>query len=225
MALSPEMAALCSKDKARLEAFWRALAETVEDHHHVLYIGCGPAAPLIVPELVSTNATFHLIDIHEESIEKARVFLMPWSDRLTFEVADAAECDLPKADIVVFECMTMGLMREPHIAIWQNVARRLPDAKIVPERLDVVFGDPELERFCITTKNVCEIEDEKVCIISDQTPIQIKLEIEVNDGNWLKEGSVVVAPTYLRLPAVGTPLEIGYVIGECPQFQLIGSLK
>ncbi|MEM7117980.1 MAG: hypothetical protein AAF614_36450, partial [Chloroflexota bacterium] len=80
LALSPREAAACAKDYRRTIKYLRGLHSAISDTRalfperptRVLYGGCGPLAPLVIPLMAvfsPSDVQFTLLDIHQEAIE------------------------------------------------------------------------------------------------------------------------------------------------------------
>lgn len=113
----------------------------------VLYAGCGPFAPLVLPlaaRLGPGAARYTLLDVHERSVEMAHhaaegLGLLP-SVR-AFVHADATTWRNPgpaPLHVIVAEALERALEKEPQVRIMANLAPQLePDGRLVPERIVV----------------------------------------------------------------------------------------
>lgn len=101
-AIGPTLAASCILDHARTTAFLRGTrAAVIEAQHrfpgqiiHILYVGCGPFAPLVMPlttQFSSEELRLTLLDISKRSINVARrtIGILGLDDF----VEDYLECD------------------------------------------------------------------------------------------------------------------------------------
>jgi len=164
-ALSPLEAGRCTLDPVRTAVLLRGVSAAIaaaREHARgrrieVLYAGCGPFAPLVLPLLVLGEAgdlrvTF--LDVHVAAIAALRRVV----ERLEVGVAVAdalvrdAAADAPvrgtAVDVVVVEAMQRSLGHEPQVAIVRNLVPLLaPHGALVPERIrvDLVLSDPEVE--------------------------------------------------------------------------------
>ncbi len=163
-ALSPKDAARCIFDYVRTVSFLRGVRGAIIDARrrfpgqtiHVLYAGCGPFAPLMIPlltEFTPDQVQFTLLDIHQRSLDAAREIL----ERLgmsgfvrQFVRADAASYRHRGGDelhIVVTETMQRALAKEPQLAITANLAVQLVKGGIlVPERIALNLCVADLKR-------------------------------------------------------------------------------
>jgi hypothetical protein len=152
-ALSPKDAARCILDYVRTVGFQRGVRGAIIEARkrfpgqviHVLYAGCGPFAPLMIPllpEFTPDQVQFTLLDIHQRSLDAASAILerlgLPGFVR-QFVQADAAVYQHPRDSelhIVVTETMQRALAKEPQMAITANLAGQLATGGIlVPERI------------------------------------------------------------------------------------------
>lgn len=164
-ALSPLEAGRCALDPVRTAVLLRGVCAAIAAARErargrrieVLYAGCGPFAPLVLPLLVLEEAgdlrvTF--LDVHAAAIAALRRVV----ERLEVggTVADVLACDAAEwaprrgtaLDVVVVEAMQRSLGHEPQVAIVRNLVPRLaPRGALVPEsiRIDLVLSDPEVE--------------------------------------------------------------------------------
>lgn len=164
-ALSPFDAGRCALDPVRTAVLLRGVRAAIaaaREHARgrrieVLYAGCGPFAPLVLPLLVLEEAgdlrvTF--LDVHVAAIAALRRVV----ERLEVgdAVADALVCDAAAdepvhgtaVDVVVVEAMQRSLGHEPQVAIVRNLVPLLaPHGVLVPEsiRVDLVLSDPDVE--------------------------------------------------------------------------------
>lgn len=154
-ALSPVDAARCLLDFLRTARFLQAVDQAIETRSEqapgrpieLLYAGCGPLAPLVLPlarRHRSRGLRITLIDAHESSLHHARRLfgLAGISDLLHDCVcADATRMRLDpgrRPDILVAEVMQRALSREPQLAIVANLFPQCAaDAVLVPRCVSV----------------------------------------------------------------------------------------
>lgn len=155
LALTSQHAFDCMQDPIRtvrfIKGIYQALSFKVNTSPptkvNVLYAGCGPVAPLILPLLCffkSTEVSVTLLDITEDSIETVKQVIkrigaseyikdIVLDDAITFKPEDN---DL--YDIVITETMDMALLREPQVAITQNLVKFLKrNGILIPEEINV----------------------------------------------------------------------------------------
>ncbi|WP_154221939.1 hypothetical protein [Marinicella rhabdoformis] len=163
LAISPSNAARCTDDYVRTIQFIRGAHAAVEDlldqgHEsvHLLYVGCGPLAVLLIPLLVKfkgQGVRFTVIDIHEESIQSVNAILDALSlddQPVNLICGDAMNCltDMSDApDVVLVEVMQTALQKEPQVAVCRHIMQNHPQAKLVPESitLSLIWVDPAIE--------------------------------------------------------------------------------
>ncbi|MCG6118650.1 MAG: hypothetical protein MEQ07_10740 [Aquimonas sp.] len=152
-ALSPLEAARCVLDFQRTTTLLRAVdaglrtcmqqADTVE----VLYAGCGPFAPLLLPLLARYPASrlqATLLDVHATALARAQALcsVAGVRDRLRPSLcADAARVQLPQAlrpRLLIVEVMQRALEKEPQVAVLANLLPQCAaGALVVPQRIRV----------------------------------------------------------------------------------------
>jgi len=152
IAISPTMASMCLDDFARTVQFLRGthaaiteLDEKIDDRPvHVLYVGCGPWAPLAIPLMsvfTAAEVTFSLLDIHPESIDSVHSIInsLELFDRLTtLKTADAATCSIEgdaTPDVILIEMMRAGLEAEPQVAVAMNLLHQAPNVVLIPQEI------------------------------------------------------------------------------------------
>lgn len=158
IALSTENAADCIRDYKRTAAFMKGVYKALlsaldtfpDTRLNILYAGCGPFAPLIVPLLPlfkPEELSVTLMDINECSIETIKEIVA----ELEYEsyiadviVADATEYKYSKSKdlhLVITETMFQALTREPQVAITRNMAPQLTKGGIlIPEEVKISWG-------------------------------------------------------------------------------------
>jgi hypothetical protein len=113
----------------------------------VLYAGCGPFAPLVLPlaaRLGPGAARYTLLDVHRYSVESARSAVTALGLEpcvRAFVHADATTWRNPgpaPVHVVVAEALERALEKEPQVRIMANLAPQLaPGGLVVPERVVV----------------------------------------------------------------------------------------
>jgi hypothetical protein len=144
-ALDAATAAQCILDTKRTVAFlrgtWAALAELQlrfpRGAIEVVYAGCGPFAPLVVPLLPllgESRFTFTLIDVHAAALQFLKA--LP-NTRLVCADATQYRHRTP-IHAVVTETMQQALTKEPFVAIVTNLRQQLhADGILIPQRVTV----------------------------------------------------------------------------------------
>jgi hypothetical protein len=154
VALAPRDAARSVVDFVRTARLLQGLAATIAAARNrfgspveVLYAGCGPFAPLVLPlaaRLGPGAALYTLLDVHARSVEMARqaataLGLAPCVR--AFVQADATSWRHPgpaPLHVVVAEALERALEKEPQVRIMANLAPQLaPGGVVVPERIVV----------------------------------------------------------------------------------------
>lgn len=113
----------------------------------VLYAGCGPFAPLVLPLLARHGpdvARYTLMDVHPRSVEMVRLAVAALGLEAgvrAFLHADATTWRNPgpaPIHVVLAEALERALEREPQVRIVANLAPQLaPGGLVVPERIVV----------------------------------------------------------------------------------------
>jgi hypothetical protein len=152
-ALSPRDATRCITDFMRTAGFINGLRAAIiearrrfpDETMHVLYAGCGPFAPLMIPlttEFDSTQVQFTLLDIHRQSLDAARqiVRALGLKDFVReYVCADATVYQHPPESalhIVLTETMQRVLSKEPQVMITSNLVPQLVEGGIlVPQKI------------------------------------------------------------------------------------------
>jgi hypothetical protein len=152
-AISPLDAGRCVLDFARTAKFLRGVRAAVDEAQsrfpgettHVLYAGCGPFAPLVLPlatVLKAGQAQFTLLDIHRRSLCHVRRIVEALE--LSSFVRRYVPCDATVYDhgqespihVLVIETMQKALTKEPQVAIAMNLAPQMSEKGIlIPERI------------------------------------------------------------------------------------------
>lgn len=153
VALASQYALDCLKDPLRTTRFIAGTYQAVKDQLdnskdqkvNLLYAGCGPAAPLVLPFLhrfKTTELNITLLDITESSLKAAKKLVKKLKLDAYIQkyvLADAITYAHPKDQplhLVVSETMDKGLYREPQVRIMQNLAPQLHiNGVFIPERI------------------------------------------------------------------------------------------
>jgi hypothetical protein len=158
IALSIKNAADCIKDYKRTACFLRGIHKAIIEcikrfpntELNILYAGCGPYAPLLLPLLSlfkpeDINVT--LIDINQSSIDSIKNIVVELGYEAYISssiVANAIQYKHPDdtpLHIVITETMFHALTKEPQVAITQNLAPQLIDGGIlIPEEINIALG-------------------------------------------------------------------------------------
>lgn len=158
IALSKKNAADCIKDYKRTACFIRGIYKAITECSkkfpntklNILYAGCGPYAPLLLPllsffEPESLNIT--LIDINQSSIKSVKKIITTLDCDSYISnciVADAIQYKHSTTEplhIIISETMFHALTKEPQVAITQNLAPQLIDGGIlIPEEINIALG-------------------------------------------------------------------------------------
>ena len=155
IALSSQDALDCLKDYLRTTRFIKGVFQAINDSFiqfsntkiELLYAGCGPGAPLIIPLLhlfSPDQLSITLIDMNESSINSATKIIEVLGLESYFRsciLADAITYNHPTnlpIHIVLSETMDKGLTKEPQVRITQNLAPQLIENGIfIPEEISV----------------------------------------------------------------------------------------
>jgi hypothetical protein len=152
-AISPLDAGRCVLDFARTAKFLRGVRVAIDEAQsrfpgettHVLYAGCGPFAPLVLPlatVLKTGQAQFTLLDIHRRSLRHVRRIVEALG--LSSFVRRYVQCDATVYDhghespmhVLVIETMQKALAKEPQVAIAMNLVPQMSEKGIlIPERI------------------------------------------------------------------------------------------
>jgi len=158
IALSQKHAADCIKDYKRTARFIKGIHKAIlsafqkfpNQKINILYAGCGPYAPLIIPLLhhfKPEQVDLTLIDIHQHSINSVKKIISVLQYENYFSditVADAATYSYnpdKTLHMVITETMFRALTNEPQVAITQNLASQLCENGIlIPEEISLSIG-------------------------------------------------------------------------------------
>lgn len=154
-AIGPYWAAMCLQDFLRTQRFMRGILQAVSDVRknnpdeqvHILYVGAGPFATLVLPLMARFTAkeiSVSLLDVQEHVLDMQKKILkvVGFQDRVrAFIHADATTFQikgLGKIHIVVAETMQHALEREPQVAITLNLAPQLTDDTVwIPQNIRI----------------------------------------------------------------------------------------
>ncbi|HEY6805425.1 MAG TPA: hypothetical protein VI306_17740 [Pyrinomonadaceae bacterium] len=153
LAISPEDAARCVLDVTRTTQFLRGVYAALQRaltlfpnrQLEVVYAGCGPFAPLIVPlikRFEPSQLSLTLVDIHQESLHSvAGIFKLIGAEQYvkSYRQADATtyQHDV-KIHLLIIETMQRALTAEPQVAVTLNLAKQLSERGIlIPEEITV----------------------------------------------------------------------------------------
>ncbi len=152
-AISPLDAGRCLLDFARTTKFLRGVRAAIDQTQsrfpgetiHVLYAGCGPFAPLVLPlatVLKPRQAQFTFLDIHPRSLQCVKriveaLELSPFVRRcVPCDATVYDHGDEPPIHVLVIECMQKALDKEPQVAIAMNLVPQMCEGGIlIPERI------------------------------------------------------------------------------------------
>ena len=154
-AVSTIKAAHCLLEFQRTAVFVRGIYKAVSklkvdfplETIHILYAGCGPYATLLTPLVALFNPSeiaFTFLDINQVSLDAVKRMY----DRLSLSeyikayiCADATMYKIPEGTTVhmaVSETMLNALMKEPQVAVMQNLIPQLPlKALFVPTKITI----------------------------------------------------------------------------------------
>ncbi|WP_435579780.1 hypothetical protein [Gilvibacter sp.] len=155
VALASQFALDCLRDLLRTARFIKGTFQAIKDQLenktqvNLLYAGCGPAAPLVLPLLHKFSAQelrINLLDVTPSSIKAVRNLIESLGLHHYIEnylVTDAITYKGPEQsiDIIVSETMDKGLTREPQVRIMQNLMPLLKkDGAFIPQCIDLFAG-------------------------------------------------------------------------------------
>lgn len=158
VALASQYAIDCLRDPLRTTRFIAGTYQAVRDQLEIstdgkvnlLYAGCGPAAPLVLPFLhrfKPEELRVILMDITPTSINVIKELVAELNLTSYIEdyiLTDAITYTHPKEkplNVIVSETMDKGLTREPQVRVMQNLAPQLaPNGIFVPEVIDL-YGE------------------------------------------------------------------------------------
>jgi hypothetical protein len=154
-AVSPVKAAHCLLEFQRTAVFVRGIYKAVcklkadfpLQTIHILYAGCGPYATLLTPLVTlfsPSEITFTFLDINQISLDAVKRLYDNQNLSAYIKAyicADATTYKIPEgtiAHLAVSETMLNALMKEPQVAVMQNLIPQLPQkALFVPTNITV----------------------------------------------------------------------------------------
>jgi len=171
-ALSPRDAARCILDLSRTTAFLRGIYQAVTELRqrfrgekiNLVYAGCGPFAPLVLPlatRFSPSDLSITLLDAHDFSIDSVRALGESLGISASFSAVRCCDAmgyvhpDGERLHLVVIETMQKALEHEPQVALTKRLAPQLvPDGILIPQRirlaacladlsLEFTFQDPD----------------------------------------------------------------------------------
>ncbi|MEJ2628522.1 MAG: class I SAM-dependent methyltransferase [bacterium] len=165
IALDPMGAKNCFLDVWRTVKYIRGLHNAIikikekipRDLYHIVYAGCGPFAPLLLPLLKiidTTRLKFTLIDINQSSLDQVQKILNAFKlnrENIRLICADAAKYQFESNEpvhLVFLEAMTAALYKEGHVAISYNLGSQLEEGGVlIPEEINIkaVLVNPQIE--------------------------------------------------------------------------------
>lgn len=155
IALSSRHALDCLEDPLRTIRFIKGIHQALLDCFvrfpsekiNVLYAGCGPGAPLIIPLLSTFEASqlsVTLIDINDSSLSSVKAIIDYLNIQNYFNelvLTDATTYQFPKQldlHLLISETMDKALTVEPQVRITQQLAPQLAQGGIlIPEEIKV----------------------------------------------------------------------------------------
>lgn len=153
-AIAPLDAARCVLDHERTAKFVRGIHAAIRAAQRkfphgaieLVYAGCGPFAPLVLPLTALFDASqiqFTLLDVHEKSLQAAqKIFDALGLPRFVRQYVrgDAASYKHagPPVHIVVVEAMQAALEKEPQVAMTMNLAPQISAGGfLVPQKIAI----------------------------------------------------------------------------------------
>ncbi len=164
-ATSPADAVNCFSDTLRTVKYIRGGYQAIQDLQkifpnerlHVVYAGCGPFAPLMLPLcalFTPDKLSLTLIDIHRESLDSVKLLARSLdleSSIKEYLCEDASLYRFPEEvpiHMMVSETLVQGLIIEGHVSIVHNFSDQiLENGIIIPETIivDAKYIRPEVE--------------------------------------------------------------------------------
>ncbi|WP_378181524.1 hypothetical protein [Aquimarina sp. SS2-1] len=158
VALSTDNAADCLKDYKRTARFIKGVHNAItytlskfsKTKINILYAGCGPYAPLILPLLSffkTEQISVTLLDVNKDSLNIVGAIIseLDYQNYISEIItADATKYKYPKnksLHLIITETMFHALTKEPQVAITNNLAPQLiKGGVLVPEEIKVSLG-------------------------------------------------------------------------------------
>lgn len=155
IALSSQHALDCLGDPLRTVRFVKGTFQAINDMINrfpgekiqLLYAGCGPGAPIVMPLLSmfdAENLSITLLDINDTSIQSVTQLIQALDASEYFNEihkGDAIRYRFPEhlsLHILLSETMDKGLTKEPQVRITQNLAPQLIEGGVlIPESIDI----------------------------------------------------------------------------------------
>jgi len=180
IALSSQHALDCLQDPLRTVRFIKATYHAIHvafsrfpnEKIELVYAGCGPAAPIVMPLLslfTTAQLAITLLDINESSINSVSALISELGATAFFRkyhLGDAVLYTHLKEyplHIVLSETMDKGLTKEPQVRITQNLVPQLIDNGIfIPEAINIYTEHSfySKEPYFDISKNVLELGPE-----------------------------------------------------------------
>ena len=260
-AISPGQAAHCLLDLQRTAVFLRGIYKSIlqlqkdfpDQPIHILYAGCGPYASLLTP--ITTlfgpeQVRYHLMDVHEPSLEAVKKLyehLQATNYIEEFICVDACTYRMDKPiHLVIVEAMQLALIKEPQVAITQNLVPQMMDKAIfLPQEISITAQLLDLEQennsYWVggaepTRVNLGEIYRIGQAQFRDQKPVVIQIPSTVGshdelhlltevtvyeDEKLVINNSGITVPLYVAnvTSALGKEVRFEYESGEKPGFK------
>jgi hypothetical protein len=260
-AISPGQAANCLLDLRRTAVFLRGIYKSIlqlqkdfpDQPIHILYAGCGPYASLLTPITAMfgpEQVRYHLMDVQQPSLEAAKKlyeYLQATNYVEEFIHADASTYRIDKPmHLVIVEAMQAALIKEPQVAITQNLIPQMMDGAIfLPQEISITaqlldleqennsywVGGPEPTR--INLGEIYRIGQDDCC---DQKPVTIQIPTSVGthvelhlltevrvyeDEKLVINNCGITVPLYVAnvSPYLGKQARFEYEITEKPGFK------
>lgn len=242
-ALSPNEAAECILDAQRTRKFLAGVELGIREtlnrfpgrRINILYAGCGPFAPLLLPLLPRFSPRrvgVTLLDVQTQSLHTARHI----AARLGLDAyiagalrADGSDCHLPDpCHMLVCECMDAALGGEPQVAMMRNLVPQLAaSAVVIPEQISVHAFLVDMQKEHDAARAGCEpaaiLADRDICLPTqdiDGRTLMLRTRIHIHASHFLDpEKSRISRRTYLfagpeRRP--GQTMRMFYRLGDRP---------
>jgi hypothetical protein len=199
-AISPKDAARCTLDSIRTYKFLRGIHAAVLEARkrfpqgpiEILYVGCGPFAPLAIPlttQFKASQLQFTFLDIHGRSLASVQRIMQTLG--LSAFVRDYIKEDAASyrhrgpLHMVFIETMQRALENEPQVAITLNLAPQLcRGGLLIPEKItvDACLYDPDKE-FLTRPAETNESAASSDALKPDRVRINLGRVFEIPSGN------------------------------------------